>query len=279
MEQTYKKFIDSILLERGRHGCKEKYYEQHHIIPKCMRGRNNEENLIDLYAHEHFIAHKLLAKETPNNEKLVNAYAMMTFMRNDNHKRTELAPEEYEKVRIAFSNIMKNKWKDPEYRQLQIEHLKNRWKDPEYRKTQSEMRTRLNHEMWSNPEFKKAAGAKVKERWENSSDEFKQEAREAMRETANKLWQDLEYVKRHCEPVFCIETGEYFFKQQDAAQKYNINITGICNYLKGRQKSAGKHPITREKLHWKSVSWDEYYQNVPELCPDNKINLSSSNVA
>ena len=30
-----------------------------------MGGTNDKNNLIDLYAHEHFIAHKILAQENP----------------------------------------------------------------------------------------------------------------------------------------------------------------------------------------------------------------------
>ena len=75
MEQniTYQDFIQNILNTRGRFGIsKGEYKERHHIIPKCIGGTNDEDNLIDLYAREHFIAHKLLAIET-NNSKLICA--------------------------------------------------------------------------------------------------------------------------------------------------------------------------------------------------------------
>lgn len=60
---TYKEFIDNILEERGRFSCGEEYHERHHILPKRKGGTDNKENLIDLFAKEHFIAHKLLAEE------------------------------------------------------------------------------------------------------------------------------------------------------------------------------------------------------------------------
>lgn len=266
MEQTYQDFITNILNTRGRHGCGDIYHESHHIIPKCIGGSNEKENLIDLYAREHFIAHKLLAQENPNNIGLVSAYSTMAFMKNDKQQRNEMTPEEYELARISFSNIMKARWEDEDYRNAQIKNLYKRWDDPEYRQKQSERRTMLNFQMWSDSDYKKSMGQKVKERWENASDEFIQKQKDGMRSVSNKLWEDIEYIKIHCDPVFCIETQEYFFKQQDAARKYNINTTGICNYLKGRQKSAGKHPVTGEKLHWRSVSWDEYYENVHDIC-------------
>lgn len=61
---TYQEFIDNIINIRGRFNCGDEYHERHHIMPKCMGGTNDEENLIDLYAREHYIAHELLAKET-----------------------------------------------------------------------------------------------------------------------------------------------------------------------------------------------------------------------
>lgn len=65
---TYKDFIQNIIDTRGQFACnKNEYCERHHIKPKCLGGNNDKENLIDLYAHEHFIAHKLLAQENPNN--------------------------------------------------------------------------------------------------------------------------------------------------------------------------------------------------------------------
>lgn len=277
MEQTYKNFIENIINNRGKNGCEGKYFERHHITPKCLGGSNDEENLISLYAEEHFLAHKLLAQENPDNEKLVNAYAMMAFVKNNYQDRIEISPEEFASAREAFSESMKKKWKDEEYRNIQSNNLKKRWENPEYRKTQSERRTKLNNRMWSDPEFKRKMGSKTKERWENASQELLDKSKELMRNISNKLWENPEYIKQHCSPVYCIETDEYFFKQQDACIRYNINSSSISNYLKGRQKSAGKHPITGEKLHWKSISWETYYENNPDIHQSNEINLLGSN--
>lgn len=72
---TYNEFIQNILDTRGRFGIpKGEYKERHHIIPRCIGGTDDEDNLIDLYAHEHFMAHKLLAEENQNVGGLVYAY-------------------------------------------------------------------------------------------------------------------------------------------------------------------------------------------------------------
>lgn len=50
--------------------------------------------------------------------------------------------------------------------------------------------------------------------------------------------------------VQCVTTGEEFNSIKEAAEKYNIRGTYITANCKGRQKSAGKHPVTKEKLVW-----------------------------
>lgn len=116
--ETYKNFIQNILDTRGRFNCGDEYHERHHIIPKCMGGTNDADNLIDLFAREHFIAHKLLANENPDNAYLSYAYGCMAWVKTDNQKRYELTPEEYEDAKIAFSKansvIVKERMSIPE---------------------------------------------------------------------------------------------------------------------------------------------------------------------
>lgn len=101
----YDEFINNILETRGRHGCGDEYFETHHIIPKCLDGTNDEENLIDLFAREHFEAHRLLALENPNNEKLTYVWWMMATIKNEYQERCRINAEEYEEARIANNNI------------------------------------------------------------------------------------------------------------------------------------------------------------------------------
>lgn len=53
--------------------------------------------------------------------------------------------------------------------------------------------------------------------------------------------------------IICITTGEVFTTIKEASEKYNTSKQNICDCLKGRHKSAGKHPITGEKLVWEYV--------------------------
>lgn len=109
--ETYEEFINNILEARGRFACGEEYHERHHIIPRCMGGTNDKENLIDLFAKEHFEAHRLLALENPDNDGLVNAWTMMAFVKDNNQKRYEITPEEYEEAKIALSKLASKRFK------------------------------------------------------------------------------------------------------------------------------------------------------------------------
>lgn len=53
------------------------YVERHHILPKCLGGTDAKENLVDLYPEEHYLAHLLLCKIYPENQKLL--YASMNM--------------------------------------------------------------------------------------------------------------------------------------------------------------------------------------------------------
>ena len=105
MESTYEEFINNILETRGRFACGDEYHERHHIVPRCMGGGNEEENLIDLFAREHFEAHKLLALENPENEKLVHAWVCMTWFKTGNQERVKVSAAEYEEAKKYYSKM------------------------------------------------------------------------------------------------------------------------------------------------------------------------------
>jgi hypothetical protein len=56
------------------------YTEKHHIIPRCIGGTNEDDNLVKLTAREHFICHLLLTKMTTANyqKKMIFAFRFMS---------------------------------------------------------------------------------------------------------------------------------------------------------------------------------------------------------
>ena len=53
-----------------------------------------------------------------------------------------------------------------------------------------------------------------------------------------------------CRPVYCPELDREFWGAKEVELEFGIRAADITTCLNGRQKSAGKHPLTGEKLHW-----------------------------
>ena len=125
---TYNEYIQDILDTRGRFACGEEYCERHHIIPRCMNGDDSDDNLIDLYAREHYEAHKLLAEENPDNEKILFAWWSMSMKSPHTNDRYQLTADEYEAAKIALSNAQSK---------IKKEIFKDKRNHPMYGKTHS----------------------------------------------------------------------------------------------------------------------------------------------
>lgn len=83
------------------------YYENHHILPKCLGGTNDKSNLVLLTAREHFICHKLLVEIYPKNNKLIHAVHKMMFSKTEHQDRNyRIGANEYARFRLAYSKIM-----------------------------------------------------------------------------------------------------------------------------------------------------------------------------
>jgi len=76
------------LIDRASRRALEEYSEKHHVIPRCLGGDNEPDNLVKLTPEEHFVAHQLLIKIYPENEKLIYALNLMSEKSNRrNNKR------------------------------------------------------------------------------------------------------------------------------------------------------------------------------------------------
>lgn len=86
-QQIYSNLINRAL-DRDISG----YSEKHHIIPKCLGGTDVKENLVKLYPEEHYLAHLILCKLNPGNQKLLYAAINMTTgSMSNNGKRNNKA--------------------------------------------------------------------------------------------------------------------------------------------------------------------------------------------
>lgn len=103
----YQKIHDQIIKRaksENRQRDADVYYEQHHIIPRCLNGTNDSENLVLLTAREHFIVHWLLHRIYPSNHFISYAFHAMSNLPGSS-KRRKYKPSSrvFEEAKTAFS--------------------------------------------------------------------------------------------------------------------------------------------------------------------------------
>ena len=94
------------LISRAKKRDISGYYEKHHIVPTCLGGTNDKNNIVKLTGREHYIAHQLLVKIYPSNCSIIHAAVMMTVSdKRQNRSKNRL----YEWLRIKHSNAAKKR--------------------------------------------------------------------------------------------------------------------------------------------------------------------------
>ena len=79
------------------------YYENHHILPKCLGGKNEKENMQLLTAREHFICHMLLTYIHPNNRGV--RLALRRFQHSKKFNLYKISARTYERIKILINEI------------------------------------------------------------------------------------------------------------------------------------------------------------------------------
>ena len=106
----YQKIYNQII-ERAKERILEGYKEKHHILPKCLGGSNDKNNLVELTAREHFLCHRLLCEIYPKNDKLWYALFLMAIGKN-RHSKTDpykISSRTYEFLKLNFIENIKKK--------------------------------------------------------------------------------------------------------------------------------------------------------------------------
>jgi hypothetical protein len=261
---TYEEFINNILESRGRFNCGDEYHERHHIVPKCIGGTNDEDNLIDLYAREHFEAHRLLAKENPDEEGLLYAWWMMSVATNEYTKeRYQLTAEEYEEVRTKFASLMSDKmsgdgnrmWNRPwwdedtpqekidEWKHNMVKAITKRWQDPEFKERMCRQRQGTNCGE-ANPMYGKPVS---------------QETREKISQASKKCWENPEYRQKQIENS--LGENNPFYGKHHSEETRKI----ISDKAKERYRLYGPSP-------------NRYMKNVVQLSMDGEFIAEYSSI-
>ena len=289
--ETYEKFINNILETRGRFACGEEYHECHHIMPRCIGGNDEEDNLIDLFAKEHFIAHKLLAQENPDNNQLIYAYVCMAFVKSESHQRYELTPEEYEEVKKSFSRAAKQRFENPNNHPNYGKHLseETKRKISKANKNPSEKTRQKNSDAHKKENLSDETLQKMQrsalERFENPENHpmygrhHSQATRNKIKEAAKlrvgekhpmwgKHWSE-EIKRKNSEahkglgvgadnpraiPVVCLETRQVYGAASIASEELGICASSIRGCCLGKLKTAGG-------FHWANYNNDFETQN------------------
>lgn len=110
---NYQKIYDDLISRAKARESIEGYTEKHHIVPKCMGGTDDKENIAVLTAREHYVAHLLLVKIYP--EKLGLIFALHRMTQSNGTRRGLTRSRLYGKLRElhseATSKYMANHWK------------------------------------------------------------------------------------------------------------------------------------------------------------------------
>jgi hypothetical protein len=106
---NYQKIYNQII-ERAKTRQLEGYKEKHHIIPKCLGGSNDKENLVELTAREHFLCHMLLCEIYPKNDKLIQALWLMSIgKKRKRHSYFKISNRKYEMLKLKFIQSQKDR--------------------------------------------------------------------------------------------------------------------------------------------------------------------------
>jgi hypothetical protein len=104
---NYKRIYDEIINNRIINKLDKKLVsvEQHHIIPRCVGGTDEESNIVSLTPREHFLCHLLLTKiytdeATPFYYKIVKAFFMMfSYSKNNSTRHVRINGRVYENLK------------------------------------------------------------------------------------------------------------------------------------------------------------------------------------
>ena len=78
---NYKRVHDNIIYAAQKRKI-DANTEKHYIIPMCMGGTDDVDNIVELTSKEHYVVHQLLIKMYPGATKLIHTVNQMSWNRN-----------------------------------------------------------------------------------------------------------------------------------------------------------------------------------------------------
>ena len=227
---NYEKIYNQIV-ERAKNRVLDCYTESHHIIPRCMGGGDEKENLVNLTAREHFICHRLLVQIHPNNNKLKFALWAMCNMKSKRQSRYTPSSRIYESIKIEVIQLISDKKKgvklSEEHKRKTSETLKGRKRPQEV--IDKIVKTRKENGGWKHlDETKNKIRSNNGMKRQEVRDKLK--GREISDETRKKL-SDVSVHKRAC-----IIDGVWYESIREASNQLDIKWDMVSDRIKSKSE-------------------------------------------
>lgn len=127
----YKRIYNQIV-ERAKNRELEGYKERHHIVPKCLGGSNDKENIVKLTAKEHFICHRLLVLIYPDEHKLKYALWCMCKQHSSKQQRYKVTARIFASLREDAREVLRKRVITEEWKRKNSEAHKKLALSPNY---------------------------------------------------------------------------------------------------------------------------------------------------
>lgn len=227
---NYEKIYNQIV-ERAKNRVLDCYTESHHIIPRCMGGGDEKENLVNLTAREHFMCHRLLVQIHPSNNKLKFALWAMCNMKSKRQSRYTPSSRIYESIKIEVIQLISDKKKGVK---LSEEHKRKTSETLKGRKRPQEVIDKIVKTRKENGGWKHSYETKNKIRSNNGMK--RQEVRDKLKgreisdETRKKLG-DVSVHKRAC-----IIDGVWYESIREASNQLDIKWDMVSDRIKSKSE-------------------------------------------
>lgn len=237
----YKKIYINII-NKAKNRELNDYVEKHHIIPKCVGGPDNEENIVKLTAKEHYLVHKLLVKIYPYEDCLKYAFWMMSHRVSGVFTSSKI----YSETKEFLSKNMRKNVGTPEAIKKMSESRKGQqlWKGKSHTKESKEKMSISAKNRSTVNEDKRRKRISDSNKGKKKSDEHIENIRKAKLGDKNPMFGKTGINHPNSKKVFQYDLDNNFIKEWDNAKQASteliINYASINNCCRGKQSTAGK---------------------------------------
>ena len=212
------------IVERAQTRKLKGYIEKHHIIPKCIKGLNIKENIVELTAREHFLCHMLLCEIYLQEYKLKHALFLMAIGKQKVKEKTYvIGSRVYERLKEEYSTMLTGKKQSQETKNKKSKSMLSVWDG----KTKEEM-SEIGQKIWST-------------RRKNGTDKIQPEHAEKISQSLK--GRKITWDRKRNKTIVQYDSDGNIIKeyesQNQASRETNISQSDISSCCNGKQKTAG----------------------------------------